>query len=145
MMCIESNKQIQMCGWLNRWTSTQNDRWIQNGNNCTCSGFEASIILFISSASSCQSLLVWINLSIDQTLLSSRKESLSLCHFSSLSHFFFLSLSICTFRSITFPVYQHLPLFISVSVSLFPQLCLHLTRHSDSYHYGHSLPVCVAV
>ncbi len=71
-------------------------------------------------------------------------QGVSLFHSLSLSHSFFLSLPIRTFRSITFPVYQHPPPFNSVSVSLSsPSPCLCLSRHSDSYRNRHSLPVCL--
>lgn len=118
--------------WIDRWIQDIRCDRASNGicsESLTLPSFSPFLGLRLSVSAGPDS-----SLSLPETTLF--HQGVSLCHPPSPSRSFFLSLPprpICTFRSITFPVYQHPPLFVSVCVSLsFPSPCLRPFHHSDS-------------
>lgn len=117
--------------WIDGWIQDIRCDRASNGicsESLTLPSFSPSLGLRLSVSAGLDS-----SLSLPETTLF--HQGVSLCHPPSPSRSFFLSssLPICAFRSITFPVYQHPPLFVSVCVSLsFPSPCLRLFHHGNS-------------
>lgn len=140
-----AHKAGQTGQWVDTWT--QNHRFLF-GNNCTCSTcFEAlTPALFCLFPRPPAVNLCWSNfISVSTRDHSPPSRSLFLSFSSSVSLVLSLPLPIRTFRSITFPVYQHPPPFISVSASLVfpPSPSLRFSRHGDSCRKW-TLPPCLS-